>query len=125
MVHLKTAGTSYLEALRAIAQVDPALFREIYGLAFERYDEDRRTYHVSAIPARAPRPDTLADDQLPDVLDQFDAREMLHVTFGSALARYGTEIKSTLRANEDAHYAAIEAHFDRHLAAFAEGAEGK
>ena len=125
VVHLKTAGTSYLEALRAIAQVDPALFCEIYGLAFERYDEDRRTYHVSAIPARAPRPDTLADDQLPDVLDQFDAREMLHVTFGSALARYGTEIKSTLRANEDAHYAAIEAHFDRHLAAFAEGAEGK
>ena len=59
------------------------------------------------------------------LLDQFDAREMLHVTFGSALARYGTEIKSTLRANEDAHYAAIEAHFDRHLAAFAEGAEGK
>lgn len=120
VVHLKTAGTSYLEALRAIAQVDPALFREIYGLAFERYDEDRKTYHVSAEPARAPQHDSLADKQLPAVLDQFDAREMLHVTFGSALARYETEIKSTLRANEDAHYAAIEAHFDRHLAAFAE-----
>ena len=96
VVHLKTAGTSYLEALRAIAQVDPALFREIYGLAFERYDEDRRTYHVSAQPTRAPQPDSLADEQLPAVLDQFDAREMLHVTFGSALARYETEIKSTL-----------------------------
>ncbi|MCB9153926.1 MAG: hypothetical protein H6649_07715 [Caldilineae bacterium] len=121
VVHLKTAGTSYLEALRAIAQVDPALFRAIYALAFERYDEDRRTYHVSAQPARAPQPGSLSDDQLPAVLDQFDAREMLHVTFGSALARYGSDIKATLRANEEAHYAAIEAHFDRHLAAFAEG----
>ncbi|MEZ4770474.1 MAG: tagaturonate epimerase family protein [Caldilineales bacterium] len=121
VVHLKTAGTSYLEALRAIAQVDPALFREIYWLAFERYDEDRRTYHVSAQPARAPQPASLADGQLPAVLDQFDAREMLHVTFGSALARYGADIKRTLRANEESHYAAIEAHFDRHLAAFAEG----
>jgi hypothetical protein len=118
LVHLKTAGTSYLEGLRAIAQVQPALFRAIYGLAFQRYDEDRQTYHVSAEPARAPQPDSLADADLPAVLDQFDAREMLHVTFGSALARYGGDIKATLRAHEDAHYAAIEAHFDRHLAAF-------
>ena len=33
LVHLKTAGTSYLEALRAIAGVDPAFFREILALA--------------------------------------------------------------------------------------------
>ncbi len=121
LVHLKTAGTSYLEALRAIAQVQPALFRQIYVLAFERYDDDRKTYHVSADPARAPRLEGLADDALPAVLDQFDAREMLHVTFGSALQRYGAAIKATLRAHEEAHYAAIEAHFDRHLAAFAGG----
>src|SRR5579871_1557774 len=30
VVHLKTAGTSYLEALRAIATLDPALMRSIY-----------------------------------------------------------------------------------------------
>jgi hypothetical protein len=29
LVHLKTAGTSYLEALRAIAKVNPGLFREV------------------------------------------------------------------------------------------------
>jgi hypothetical protein len=55
------------------------------------------------------------------VLDQFDAREMLHVTFGSALTRYGDAIKATLRGHEEVHYAALEAHFDRHLAAFATG----
>lgn len=119
LVHLKTAGTSYLEALRAIAQVEPALLRAVYALAFERYGEDRKTYHVSAQPGRAPQPDSLTDAALPAVLDQFDAREMLHVTFGSALARYGDAIKATLRAHEEAHYAALEAHFDRHLAAFA------
>ena len=36
LVHLKTAGTSYLEALRTIAAVDPELFREIYVFARER-----------------------------------------------------------------------------------------
>ena len=121
MVHLKTAGTSLLEAQRAIAQVQPALFRQVYELAFQRYDEDRRTYHVSAQPGRAPQPPGLADADLPAVLDQFDEREMLHVTFGSALARYGDAIKATLRGHEEVHYAALEAHFDRHLAAFATG----
>ncbi len=51
LVHLKTAGTSYLEALRTVAAVDPALFRAIYAFARERYDTDKASYHVSA---RAP-----------------------------------------------------------------------
>ena len=48
LVHLKTAGTSYLEALRTIAHHDPAFFREIYTFARQRYETDRLSYHVSA-----------------------------------------------------------------------------
>ena len=33
LVHLKTAGTSYLEALRAVAKVAPAFFRKVYALS--------------------------------------------------------------------------------------------
>jgi hypothetical protein len=36
LVHLKTAGTSYLEALRTIAEVDASFFRSIYVFARER-----------------------------------------------------------------------------------------
>lgn len=126
VVHLKTAGTSMLEAERAVAQVQPDLFRAIYQLAFDRFDVDRATYHISAETSRAPRPASLSDADLPSVLDQFDARQMLHVTFGSALARYGSQIKAVLRAHEEVHYAAIEAHFNRHLAPFAQKTvEGK
>ena len=119
LVHLKTAGTSYLEALRAIAQVDPGFFREILELARARYEEDRATYHVSAELGKVPPPDELADDELAGVLDQFDGREVLHVTFGSVLDRYGDRLRETLDAHEEAHYAALEAHFQRHLAPFA------
>ena len=89
MAHLKTAGTSYLEALRAIAGVDPGLFREILTLAISCYDEDRATYHVSADAGKVPAPESLADDALAGVLDLFDGREVLHVTFGSVLDTYG------------------------------------
>ncbi|TET81390.1 MAG: hypothetical protein E3J37_09290 [Anaerolineales bacterium] len=121
MVHLKTAGTSYLEGLRTIASVNPALFRDIYALAFERYEQDRVTYHVSADPARAPQAADLSDEDLPAVLEQFDAREMLHVTFGSALAQFGRQLKETLVAHEETHYQALEAHFIRHLRPFVYG----
>jgi len=117
-VHLKTAGTSYLEALRAVAQVAPDFFRQILGLARVRYETDRASYHVSAEVARVPRPQDLSDEELPGVLDQFDGREVLHVTFGSVLERMGDRLRATLDAHEEAHYAALEAHFDRHLAPF-------
>jgi hypothetical protein len=128
LVHLKTAGTSYLEALRAIADVKPDLFREILAFAFERYGEDRASYHVSAEPAKVPTPVQLADNELASVLDQFDGREMLHVTFGSVLTaqdadgsyRFRDRLLAALQADEEAHYAALEAHFDRHIAPFSQ-----
>lgn len=119
LVHLKTAGTSYLEGLRTIALVDPAFFREILALAIVRFPEDRATYHVSAQVANVPAPDTLVDADLPGVLDQFDAREVLHVTFGSVLDRHGARLLAGLRAHEDAHYGMLDAHFLRHLSPFA------
>ena len=119
MAHLKTAGTSYLEALRAIGGVDPDLFREILALAIARYDEDRATYHVSADAGKVPAPETLADEELSAVLDTFDGREVLHVTFGSILDALGERIKAVLDAHEEAHYDALEVHFIRHLEPFA------
>ena len=126
LVHLKTAGTSYLEALRAIAEVDPQLFREILAFSFERYDEDKATYHVSAEPQQALRSGDLADDELARVLDNFHNRQMLHVTFGSVLTerlpggdyRFRKHFFEVLRANEDTYYRVLEAHFDRHLEPF-------
>ncbi len=120
LAHLKTAGTSYLEALRVVAQVEPVFFREILAFAIERYPEDRATYHVSADLAKVPAPDTLADVDLPALLDQFDVRQVLHVTFGSMLDRFGKEILSVLAAHEETHYAALEAHFEKHLSPFVE-----
>ncbi len=54
LVHLKTAGTSYLEAVRAVSRIDPGLFREIYEFARGRYETDKATYHVSADMAKVP-----------------------------------------------------------------------
>ena len=123
LVHLKTAGTSYLEAVRAISRIDPGLFREIYTFARGRYETDKASYHVSADMAKVPPVEKLSDSQLPDSLDQFDTRQMLHVTFGSVLTADGGEkfrkrIYAALEAKEDVHYEVLVKHIGRHLAPF-------
>jgi hypothetical protein len=116
LVHLKTAGTSYLEALRAVARVRPGLFRQILAHGVQRYPQDRATYHVSGELERVPA--SPADHELPSLLDQFDTRQVLHVTFGSALERFGAELLEVLAAHEEVYYAALESHFERHLTPF-------
>jgi hypothetical protein len=126
LVHVKTAGTSYLEALRAVARVEPGFFREILAFALDHWKADRATYHVSADPGKVRAPDAVADEELPGVLDEFDARQVLHVTFGSVLTdasggeyRFRNRLLDVLREHEEEHYAALASHLGRHAAPFA------
>ena len=109
-VHVKTAGTSYLEALRVLASHEPDLFLKIYSLGRECYEVDKRTYHVSASLEFLP-----STSDLPLLLNDFHARQVLHVTFGSAIGKFGAELKSALIKHEDAYYEGLRAHFEKHL----------
>jgi len=109
-IHVKTAGTSYLEALRVLAEHEPDLFLKIYVLGCERYETDRRTYHVSAELSKLPK-----TDDLPSLLDDFHAREVLHVSFGSAMDQYGDELKAAVVKYDDVYFEELKAHFQKHL----------
>jgi tagaturonate epimerase len=95
--------------------VDPDLFRKLLDLSIERYPLDRESYHVSAVLERVPNPASLADADLPGLLDQFDARQVLHVTFGSMLARYGSDLRRVLSQHEEEYDQDLERHFEKHL----------
>ncbi|NIR49589.1 hypothetical protein GWO43_13990, partial [candidate division KSB1 bacterium] len=81
-VHVKTAGTSYLEALRTIAMVNSDLFREILRFSMDNFETEKRTYHVSADVEKAPNIEELTDSDLADLFTQEDVRQILHVNFG-------------------------------------------
>lgn len=117
-VHVKTAGTSYLEALRVIAAQDPAFFRRILDLARDRFEKDRKTYFLDAQLSKLPQNSALADSDLPALLQHFDSRQVLHVTFGSVLDEFRPALRGFIDRHEDNYRAALEAHFVRHLAPF-------
>jgi hypothetical protein len=125
-VHVKTAGTSYLEALRTVAACEPKLFREILDCARSLYEHERRTYHVSAELERVPAAAELKNRELKALFDDDDARQVLHVTFGRVLTEKGADeeylfkdrLLAALAEHETVHYENLVAHFRRHTAPF-------
>lgn len=117
-VHLKTAGTSYLEALRVMANKDPEFFRRIMAFSMKHYESEKASYHVSADLGMVPPLWGVEDQRLPALLDQFDARQVLHVTFGLALSTFGGELGAKLDLFEKEYVKALEVHFSKHLMPF-------
>jgi hypothetical protein len=134
--HVKTAGTSYLEALRVVAHHDPKLFHELVSYCRKRYSHDRATYHVSATLASVPTPKSLGDpkqlervylelwSEVPSRLG-FTApgRQILHCTFGSVLthATFGPCLRQILQEHAETYREVLCDHFSRHLQALQAG----
>lgn len=124
LLHVKTAGTSYLEALRVVARVEPKLFSEIIAYAGTRFREDKASYHISVRDEDLPGLlRTSASDQERVFLDEDHGRQVLHVTFGSVLTRGVTAQGQTMREallgilerEPDLHASILEKHLGRHL----------
>ncbi|MCO8122465.1 tagaturonate epimerase family protein [Stieleria sp. TO1_6] len=133
--HVKTAGTSYLEALRVVARHDEALFRRIVQFGRERYDVDKATYHVSATNAAVPSDEGMDAGQLEKIYLECWAdvpqgagftepgRQILHCTFGSTLTdpELGPAVRDVLESHPDTYTEVLADHFSRHLQALAAG----
>jgi hypothetical protein len=136
MFHVKTAGTSYLEALRTVVRVDPKLFREVVKLSRSRYDIDRATYHVSATLQSARAAEEISD---PKALEKAylglwsdnpkgnglsdPGRQIVHCTFGSVLCdpALGPRVKQLVAENQGLYTQILDEHFGKHLEALKAG----
>ena len=134
--HVKTAGTSYLEALRVVARHDEPLFRRIVDFSRSRYDTDKATYHVAATNESVkPGSDITDAAELEKLyLERWEdvpagmgftepGRQILHCTFGSVLthADFGPAVRAVLEANPETYKEVLADHFSRHLVALTAG----
>ena len=117
VVHLKTAGTSWAEALRVIANNDPDLMREVLGLALDSFEANRKSYHLSCDPTKIPTDPT--DAEVAQLMGVIDSRQVLHVGYGAILDEFGTRLYQVWNDNEEEHYRIIADHFVKHLTPFA------
>jgi hypothetical protein len=118
-VHVKTAGTSWLEAVHAVMFLDPELFKLIVDKSKVYAKEGLKQYHITADFSVVPETKGKGPDDLHQFLEIPEARQMIHISFGPLLA--DPEIRepffSLLDRSEEYHYDCVEDHIARHIAA--------
>ena len=115
-LHLKTAGTSWLVAVTLIAEKEPALYRKMHQAALDNFDAMLKLYHITADLTRIPALDTLSDAELPKLMTQPDARQLLHITYGPLLTGpLRAEFFAAMHKHHAAYTEAVRQHFLKHL----------
>lgn len=121
--HLKTAGTSWLEAVRLVASMDPRLYREMHRYALSVFREASKLYHVTTDLDRIPKVEALGDRDLPSLLSADDCRQLLHITYGFLLRAqkkpgsylFRDRLFNLLGQYEEDYWSFLETHIGRHL----------
>ncbi|MEA4894622.1 MAG: tagaturonate epimerase family protein, partial [Oscillospiraceae bacterium] len=121
--HLKTSGTSWVEALRVVAMCEPNLFRRMLKYSCIHFEEAQKSYHVTAQVENVPDIDKLSDQELPALMDLKDTRQVMHITYGFLLQSRGEtgaylfrdELYEALDKNEALLQTVVSAHIRKHL----------
>ncbi len=121
-MHIKTSGTSWLEAMRVIAKYEPDLYRKIHIFALKHFKEATKYYHVTSNLDNIPDISKLRDEQLPELLCQNDARQLIHLTYGLILNDrqqgnylYKDELYQKWHKYEKEYRIILKRHIGRHL----------
>jgi len=121
--HVKTAGTNWLEAVRTVAKVNPGLYRRMHQYALEHFEEAKAYYHVTTDLSMIKPLDEVDDASLPDYMNENNARQLIHITYGLLLQAkdeegrplFKDEFYKTLIDQEEAYEQSLASHIGRHL----------
>lgn len=119
--HLKTSGTSWLEAVKVIMEKNPQLYRKMHVIALEHFNEALNLYHVGADISGFVDISNIPDNALVDLMSNDNARQLIHITYGYILntrldgVMLGEKISETLKNNEELYWHFLGIHFQKHL----------
>ncbi len=116
-LHVKTAGTSWLEAVRTISMKAPELYRKIHQVALDSYEEALNYYHITADFSKIKALDRVSDDELPEYLNLLESRQLLHIIYGFVMQNESLrkQLYNALFIHEETHYTLIRDHLRKHV----------
>jgi len=117
--HVKTSGTHWLEALGIIAGKEPSFFRTLARHAVQGFENTRAYYRVNVTESALDSLGDIPDTRLSSVLEEPNARQVLHITYGEILHnnRLRERLYSVLRKHSEDYWNALKKHVERHLEA--------
>jgi hypothetical protein len=116
-LHVKTAGTSWLEAVRVVAMKEPELYRQIHRIALNSYKEALKFYHITANFAKIKPLERMTDDELPEYLELPESRQLIHIIYGFVMQNtlLRKKLYDALYAHEELHYKLVREHIRKHI----------
>ena len=116
LFHVKTSGTSWLGALHIIVRYNPELFRKIYLLSLESFEENKKDYHLDLKYDELPKTlKDVKDKKLRSIIYNTNIRQCLHIAYGTVLDKMKKEVYETLNSYEQKHYRFVSSYLLKHL----------
>ncbi|MCM8770185.1 MAG: tagaturonate epimerase family protein, partial [Candidatus Omnitrophica bacterium] len=120
--HIKSSGTSWIEAVKAVALLDRQFFLMILSQAISDFEKNAASYEISANPA-AIKIEELTSKEPEDIFADFNIRQVIHIAYGSIIGQgspHRQNFFSLLQENEEIYTRCLKKHLGKHLQLLAE-----
>ena len=114
--HVKTSGTSWIEAVKLIAESDFDFFLEILNLAVGNFQENSSSYEICANPELI-NFKKIKKENIKEVFNDENLRQIIHISYGSVLSEthFRDRFYKILNENEERYRELLDEHLKEHL----------
>ncbi|HPP66634.1 MAG TPA: tagaturonate epimerase family protein [bacterium] len=119
MFHIKTSGTSWIEAIKTIAVVDRNLFVDCINEFIKQFAKNSVSYEISADISQIDV-DTIKKESIDKLFSNKHLRQLIHISYGTLLGCDTNNILrnrffETLRKNLPMYIQMVEQHLKNHI----------
>ncbi|HOC02416.1 MAG: hypothetical protein BWX89_00355 [candidate division TA06 bacterium ADurb.Bin131] len=119
MFHIKTSGTSWIQAMKTIAAIDREFFVECIDEFIRQFEKNSVSYEISADISRI-NMNEIKTGNIDELFSDRNLRQLIHISYGTVL---GCDTKNKLRnnfydiirKNLDMYVQFVEEHLKKHI----------
>lgn len=118
MIHVKTSGTSWIQAMKTIAVVDRDFFIECMKIALDDFEKNSASYEISADVSKI-NIEKMKDENIDNLFLNDDIRQLIHISYGSIIGNNQLHLKkhffSLLERNLNLYTQFVDQHISSHI----------
>lgn len=112
--HVKTSGTSWIQAIKTIAVVDRKFFIELILDSLKNFEKNSASYEISANPMNVDV-EKLENENVDEIFNDKNIRQIVHISYGTILSNYGEKLYQELEINLPLYIQFVEQHIRKHI----------
>lgn len=118
MIHVKTSGTSWIQAMKTLAAVDRKLFVKCIESGMNKFQQNAASYEISADISNI-NVEEMKNINLDRLFADNNIRQLIHISYGSIIGNINPDLKkevySIIHQNLELYIQFVEEHISRHI----------